>query len=50
VIVLIGFAIWLASEKHQPPGCRNNCPYFGQPEVEQKRLRLRMQSLVAAVR
>jgi hypothetical protein len=26
VIVLIGFAIWLTSEKHQPPGCQNNCP------------------------
>jgi hypothetical protein len=26
VIVLGGFALWLASEKHQPPGCRNNCP------------------------
>ena len=27
VIVLISFfAIWLALEKHQPPGCQNNCP------------------------
>jgi hypothetical protein len=26
VIVLSSFAIWLASEKRQPPGCQNNCP------------------------
>jgi hypothetical protein len=26
VIAFIGFTIWLSSEKHQPPGCHNNCP------------------------
>ncbi len=26
VIVLCSFAIWLASEKHQPPGCQKHCP------------------------
>jgi hypothetical protein len=26
VIVLIGFSIWLASERHHSPGCQDNCP------------------------
>src|SRR5580698_10140534 len=26
VAVIIGFTLWLASEKHRAPGCRHNCP------------------------
>jgi hypothetical protein len=26
VAVIIGFTLWLASEKHLAPGCQHNCP------------------------
>jgi hypothetical protein len=26
VAVIIGFTLWLASEKHRAPGCQHNCP------------------------
>jgi hypothetical protein len=26
VVVIICFALWLSSERHQAPGCKNDCP------------------------